>query len=353
MNTSDRPLLKLEGIGKQYGSRQVLDGLHLEVREGERFFILGPSGCGKTTLLRIIAGLDPDHDGSVEIRGETVSGGRAFKPPHQRGIGFVFQDGALWPHLTVEKHLTYGEGASDRRQWHDQLLELCGLADRRKDYPSTLSGGEKQRLALARALSNQPALLLFDEPLRNLDRNLAIELRKAIVEILEQTKTTSIFVTHDQEEALSMAHRVLLMDDEGPVQCGRPEELYHAPATPWAASFFGPVNRFPVKTGAQGKAWTPAGVVETDLPEGTACEVLLRASQLEAFPHGEGVEARVLRHEFHGEVFLLLCEHEGIELHAFSRGFKPNKGTMVRLRICGKPGLIDSGGAHSAGTHST
>jgi len=331
-------VLKLVNISKQFGPTLLFQDVNIEVIQGERFFILGPSGCGKTTLLRIITGLDNDYEGSVEINNTKMDS----IPSHKRKIGFVFQDGALWPHLTVEKHLSYAPGASERKDWNDFLLNLTNLKNRTKDYPSSLSGGERQRLALARALSSKPNLLLLDEPLRNLDRNLALELREAIVEILEKTETTSIFVTHDQEEALSMADRILLLENGGPVQVGSPEEIYNKPATSWVASFFGPVNTFEAITGPGGIVATSLGEFETSLPEGAKCTLVLKAHQVEARSNGDGIEASVKRKIFRGDNIYLICDASGTSLTALSRTMLQDSVKTVRLTVSGEPAIFDS-----------
>ena len=335
------PVLVLKQAGKLFGARTLFQDLNLQVDPGERFFILGPSGCGKTTLLRMIAGLDAQHAGEILINGKTVAGGGAFIPPHKREIGLVFQDGALWPHLTVEKHLTFARGKADRRAWHDYLLKLTGLKNRAKDYPSALSGGERQRLSIARALSFKPALLLFDEPLRHLDRNLALELREAIVEILEETGMSSIFVTHDQEEALSMAHRILLFGEKGPLQTGPPEELYKRPVNPWAAEFFGPVNRFKVRSGPGGEVETPVGRFSTGLQPAMDCELILRASQIRVARSGKGVPARVERRVYHGENVLLICEAGQTRLKAIASEPSPETGEEIYLEAAGEPMIFE------------
>ncbi len=324
-----KPVLEIQDIGKCFGPKRLFSNLSLEVRKGERFFILGPSGCGKTSLLRMIAGLDPVEEGAIRINGRIVAGDGHHVSPFKRGVGFVFQDGALWPHLSIEKHLTYAPGAGARGDWIAFLLRLTGLSDRRKDYPGSLSGGERQRLALARALSCRPSLLLLDEPLRNLDRNLAVVLRKAIIEILEETKTTSIFVTHDQEEALSMAHRILLFGKAGPVQTGAPEELYHQPGNPWAAAFFGPVTRFNVQIEPSGYADTPLGRFPIGLPPATDCELIFRASQLVVRKDGDGLKARVKQRIFQGDRCLLVCQGEGVLLHVLTGWPAPEEGSEV------------------------
>jgi iron(III) transport system ATP-binding protein len=292
----------------------------------------------------MIAGLEKQHAGDILINGKMVAGSETCLPPHKRGIGFVFQDSALWPHLTVEKHLTFARSTTGKGDWHAYLLNLTDLKDRAQDYPSALSGGERQRLSIARALSFKPALLLFDEPLRHLDRNLALELRQAIVDILEETGTTSIFVTHDQEEALSMAHRILLFGEGGPVQTGPPEELFGRPVNPWAAEFFGPVNRFKTRSGPDGEVNTPLGRFPSGLAPGTDCELILRASQIGVNRSGQGVPARVRRRVYHGDKVLLICEAGRARLKALSADPSPKRGEEVYLQAGGEPMIFNMQG---------
>jgi iron(III) transport system ATP-binding protein len=338
-----KTVLQLDSISKRFGSRAVIKEISFDVREGERFFIVGPSGCGKTTILRIVAGLAGSHGGGVTIDGRPVAGAGTFMPPHRRNVGFVFQDGALWPHLTVEKHLYFAKGARENREWTEKILALTGLAHRRTDFPHMLSGGERQRISLARALSGRPRLLLLDEPLRNLDGNLAKEMRAAIIEILDKVKTTAIFVTHDQEEALSMAHRILLLDREGPVQLGTPDEIYNQPATPWAAGFFGQINTFNGRTDDKGALATPLGPVPTGLDGGVECAVLFRPTRLTATAGDEknggngGRAATVRGKSFIGDTILLSCDVEGYCLTASWNGPAPATGDTVFLAATGAP----------------
>jgi len=341
-------VLELQGIGKSYGPRTILRGLALSVTEGERFFVVGPSGCGKTTLLRIIAGLTRNHAGSVVIGGKEMAGKSSFVPPHRRNVGFVFQDAALWPHLTVEKHLYFARSAQENREWTERILELTGLAPRRRDYPHMLSGGEIQRIALARALSGRPRLLLLDEPLRNLDRNLAQEMRAAIIEILDRLGTTAVFVTHDQEEALSMAHRILLMNGERIVQVGTPDEIYNHPADTWAARFFSAANTVRGRAGADGSLATPFGSVATGLEPGTECEAMFRPSHVEVVPEGEGAPAVVLRRTFLGAVTHVAAELDGAVVTAACRGPVPLPGEHVGLRSSAAPLVFAVEGAPPA-----
>ncbi|MCB9930879.1 MAG: ABC transporter ATP-binding protein [Alphaproteobacteria bacterium] len=264
-------------------SRAGVHGISLSVAEGEVLALLGPSGCGKTTTLRLIAGLETPDSGTVALHGAVVSGGRKFLPAEQRRIGFMFQDFALFPHLTVAENVGFGlkrlrNGA--RRDRVMAMLAEVGLTEKADAYPDELSGGQKQRVALARALAPEPSVILLDEPFSGLDASLRQSLRCETVRVLKRTGTTAIMVTHDAEEAMFMADRIALLNDGVIEQVGTPGELYQHPRTPFVAGFFGEVNRFEAVV-QQGSCWTPAGLVETpNLACGTAVEVLVRPDRL-------------------------------------------------------------------------
>ncbi|MNZ42767.1 Sulfate/thiosulfate import ATP-binding protein CysA [compost metagenome] len=238
-----KPYLKLEGIRKQFGDTTVLNNVNLDIREGELVTLLGPSGCGKSTLLRCIAGLTDLNGGQIWLDHKDI----VSLPPRNREIGMVFQSYALFPNLTVSENIQYGmkmRGASKevRRKRSDELLELIDLSDKRDAYPQHLSGGQQQRVALARSLAVQPKVLLLDEPLSALDAKIRKNLRTEIREIQKKFNMTTIFVTHDQEEALILSDRVCLMNKGRIVQQGTPEELYTAPRTEFVAQFMGSYN---------------------------------------------------------------------------------------------------------------
>jgi iron(III) transport system ATP-binding protein len=265
-------------------SQAGVHGIDLTVSDGEIVALLGPSGCGKTTTLRLIAGLEKPDSGSIALRGDLVSDAGRFVSAERRKIGFMFQDFALFPHLTVLENVAFGlthlhNGA--RRARALEVLAEVGLADRADDYPDLLSGGQKQRVALARALAPAPSILLLDEPFSGLDAGLRQSLRAEMVQVLRRLNCTAILVTHDAEEAMFMADRIALMRDGLVEQIGTPAELYHQPATPFAATFFGEVNRFNAIV-QKGECWTPAGMVETPgLACGTAVDVIVRPEQLQ------------------------------------------------------------------------
>lgn len=235
--------LELQGIRKQFGSAAVLNDVNLRIREGELITLLGPSGCGKSTLLRCIAGLTDIDGGRILLESKDI----VHLPPRSRNIGMVFQSYALFPNLTVSENIQYGmrmKGASKeaRRKRAEELLALIDLEDKRDAYPQQLSGGQQQRVALARSLAVQPKVLLLDEPLSALDAKIRKNLRTEIRDIQRRLHITTIFVTHDQEEALTVSDRVCLMNNGRIVQQGTPEELYTSPRTEFAARFMGSYN---------------------------------------------------------------------------------------------------------------
>ena len=235
--------LHIDGAKVSYEGVTVLHSLSLSVEPGEFFCLLGPSGCGKTTLLNLVAGFLPLQAGRVLLGGEDVT----LLPPQHRQIGVVFQSYALYPHMTVGENVGYGLRI---RNWPsakitsrvDEMLSLVQLQDRQRRYPRQLSGGEQQRVAIARALAVKPRLLLLDEPLSNLDARLRSEMRTELARIQRTTGVTTVFVTHDQEEALSMADRVAVLNSGRVEQVGAPHEIYRRPQTPFVASFVGRSN---------------------------------------------------------------------------------------------------------------
>lgn len=239
-------ILKLEGITKQFEHSPcpAVANVTFSLQQGELLGLLGPSGCGKTTLLRIIAGFEHPQSGIVELAGRLVAGCGSWVPPEHRDTGMVFQDYALFPHLTVAKNVAFGLKKSRFlvKQTIKESLALVGLSGRELRYPHELSGGQQQRVALARALAPRPALILLDEPLSNLDVQVRLRLRHEVRSILKQTGTSAIFVTHDQEEALSICDKVGVMNGGRLEQFGTPEEIYTHPATRFVAEFVTQAN---------------------------------------------------------------------------------------------------------------
>lgn len=228
----------------------AVDDLSFSVTEGNIFSILGPSGCGKTTTLRSLAGLEEINSGRIQINGETVSDPSRLisYPPDKREIGLMYQSYALWPHMTVKKNITYALNGRDYQDDNDdrvnQVLELVDLPDIGDRYPNELSGGQQQRVAFARALSYEPDVLLMDEPLSNLDLKQRRQMRTKLVNILDDVKTTTIYVTHDQEEAFEISDEILVMNNGRKAQQGPPEELYKNPTSSFVADFIGEANTF-------------------------------------------------------------------------------------------------------------
>lgn len=242
--------LKINHLSKQYGETSALSDVSIEIADGEFVCILGPSGCGKTTLLRLVGGFEIPSDGFIEYDKKLYSSPNYTVPVEQRNLGMVFQSFALWPNMTVQEHAEFpllrkkyaSMGTAEKKHLIDQTLESVGLNALADRYPDELSGGQKQRVALARAIITKPKILLMDEPLSALDAELKINMRKEIQDIHRMTKATVLYVTHDQNEALAMANRILIMKNGKMEQVGSPEEIYLYPKTPFAATFVGKYN---------------------------------------------------------------------------------------------------------------
>jgi iron(III) transport system ATP-binding protein len=287
--------VRCQELAKAFQDVVAVDGVDLTVAQGQILAVLGPSGCGKTTLLRLIAGFETPDGGSVSIAGKLVAGASTFVPPEKRRVGMVFQSHALFPHLTVEENIKYGVPRASRRNGNDpadHLMALTGLTGLRARHPHELSGGESQRVALARALASRPVFVLLDEPFSNLDADRRVRIREEVRFILKQTGTTAIFVTHDQEEGLFMGDLVAIMRAGKVVQLGKPEEVFHAPATRFVAEFLGHTEFLPATSSPQGLV-TELGTLpqRVALPAGTPLEVGFRADDLTfgADPRGESI----------------------------------------------------------------
>jgi iron(III) transport system ATP-binding protein len=312
--------LTAERVTKRFGSFTALDAVSLEIARGEFVCFLGPSGCGKTTLLRAIAGLDPQDEGRIVQDGRDISA----LPPGRRDFGIVFQSYALFPNLTVRANVGYGLAAAGRaraeiRARVDELLALVGLADQAAKYPAQLSGGQQQRVALARALALSPGLLLLDEPLSALDARVRARLRGEVRELQRRLGITTIMVTHDQEEALTMSDRIVVMNHGRIDQVGSPEEIYSRPATPFVADFVGKMNFIPGRlsgpTSAEVQGRRLVFVHAVDWPPGTAVSVCLRPEDVAVRDVTPGavnrLELRVARMEFIGNHFSTTLEGLG------------------------------------------
>ena len=235
-----------DGRGKSFGALKAVDNVDLSLRAGEIAALLGPSGCGKTTLLRLIAGFECPDFGSIEVAGSTVACETSFTSPEKRGVAMVFQDYALFPHMTVEQNVGYALGRRPDRDRVAKVLKMVGLQGLEARRPEELSGGQQQRVALARALAPTPSVVLLDEPFSNLDASMREHVRGEVRQILRAAGVSALLVTHDQEEeALSLADTVAVMNEGRIEQVGSPEEVYGQPANHWVASFLGEIDALP------------------------------------------------------------------------------------------------------------
>jgi iron(III) transport system ATP-binding protein len=286
--------LRIEGLWKSFGEFQALRNIHLEIGEGEFICFLGPSGCGKTTLLRAIAGLDLQTRGSIFQGEQDIS----VLPPSQRDYGIVFQSYALFPNLTIEQNVAFGlenrkRSRAEIRNRVEELLALIGLSDQARKYPAQLSGGQQQRVALARAIAISPGLLLLDEPLSALDAKVRVHLRHEIKELQRKLGVTTIMVTHDQEEALAMADRIVVMNSGEIEQIGTPLEVYRQPETLFVADFIGETNKYPVVTGRDGAVRLGRFSLQChphDLAAGSQAMAVIRPNDI--IPHGRLIDDR-------------------------------------------------------------
>ncbi|MGC1164538.1 MAG: ABC transporter ATP-binding protein [Solirubrobacterales bacterium] len=244
-HSNETPGLRLRGLRKSFGEVAAVAGLDLDVPEGSTCALLGPSGCGKTTTLRLIAGLEQPDAGTIEIGGERMAGPGRSVPAERRRIGMVFQDYALFPHLDVAANVGYALGRRPDREKVEAALGMVGLGGLGKRNPHELSGGQQQRVALARALVAEPRAVLLDEPFSNLDASLRARVRDEVRAILDEQGVTSVFVTHDQEEALSVADVVAVVNEGRVEQVGTPEGVYSRPVNRWVARFLGEIEVLP------------------------------------------------------------------------------------------------------------
>ncbi|SMF14183.1 iron(III) transport system ATP-binding protein [Tistlia consotensis] len=339
--------LVFDSVSHHYGRLRALDRLSLTVGEGEVVCLLGPSGCGKTTALRLAAGLERLQSGRIEIGGRLVADGGRDLPPEARDVGLMFQDYALFPHLRVGENVGFGLKhlpAAERERRALAALERVGMADYARAWPHTLSGGQQQRVALARALAPGPRLLLLDEPFSGLDQRLRQEVRDATLHLVKASGAATLMVTHEPEEAMFMADRIVLLRAGRLVQVGTPVECYFKPADAFAAGFFGEVNRLAARVEA-GELRTPLAWLPAEgFSEGEAVEILVRPEGIRLLPPGDAagsgkVEARVIAARLLGRSSLvhLSVEPAGaapLHLHARVPGrFLPDDGDIFSLDL--------------------
>lgn len=319
------PLLELTGVNVDFGTTRVLHDLDLTVDRGEFIALLGPSGSGKTTTIRAIAGFTPPSSGSITLDGKELSG----TPIHKRNIGIVFQSYALFPHMTVRDNIAYSLNV---RKWRsdairtrvDELIELVRLGGHADKRPAKLSGGQQQRVALARALAMDPELLLLDEPLSNLDANLRRDVGEEIRRLQQKTGTTTIMVTHDRQEAFSMADRIAVLQDGRIRQLDTPLGIYRSPNSAFMAEFVGAANLLPILPAEPGQApdavRTAIGLLTTKTSLVNAEHVLVRPEDVRITTTGTGLPARVMSRFFYGSTLQLTLQVGDTSLEVSSAG---------------------------------
>jgi iron(III) transport system ATP-binding protein len=331
------PAVSVAGIEKRFGAVDVLHDVSLDVEAGAIVALLGPSGCGKTTLLRIVAGLERPDAGTVRLADRLVAGDGAWVPPEKRRVGMVFQDWALFPHMTVERNVGYGiaKRDADRAGRIAEALELVGLTGLGDRMPGTLSGGQQQRVALARALAPRPSVLLLDEPFSNLDTTLRVQVRGEVHALLTELGVTSVFVTHDQDEAFVLGDHVAVMTGGRIVQAAPPAELYARPASPWVASFVGDANLV-AGSAAGDRADTPVGTVPLASEVTGSVQVLVRPEALR-LAAGDGATVELTEYYGHDTLYVVRTDG-GVQLRVRA-GAAPvaARGDRVSLRYEGPP----------------
>jgi putative spermidine/putrescine transport system ATP-binding protein len=349
IETTAGTTVRFVGVSRLFGTTRALDGLDLDIEPGELLALLGPSGCGKTTALRILAGFDQPSAGSVLVDGADVS----RLPANRRNMGMVFQSYSLFPTMTALENVGFGlrlrrKPLRERQGEAARLLDLVGLTVHARKYPHQLSGGQQQRVALARALAISPRVLLLDEPLSALDAKVREQLREEIRRIQLELGVTTVFVTHDQEEALSIADRVGVMRGGRLEQCAAPAELYDRPATPFVAEFVGTMNRMPATADSRGRVRVGRQLLPLDgepVVAGRAVTVLVRPEAMVVTPDDTG-DAVVVVATFRGPTtrLRLLCS-DGSELLAdvaSHRASDTSAGRRVSVSVLDRPVLLAS-----------
>ncbi len=341
------PTVELHCVVKHFihGDQADVQGLSLIVQRGELLVLLGPSGCGKTTTLRLIAGFEQPDGGTVRVNGQLMADKAQMVPANKRGLGMVFQDYALFPHLTVAGNAAFGlhrMARGERKRRVDEVLQLVGLSELADRHPHTLSGGQQQRVALARALAPRPAVVLFDEPFSNLDAELRQQMRVEVRRILKDSASTAVFVTHDQQEALMLGDRVAVMRRGYVEQVDRPDVVYHQPQTRFVADFLGAADFLPGRV-AVGGLETEIGLLPAAaaLRPGQDVEVMMRPHDLAAEPAAAG-HGLVSAAEFVGDSWQYTVQ---LRSGATVRCLMPHTafyplGTPVALSLAAEHGLV-------------
>jgi iron(III) transport system ATP-binding protein len=308
--------LSFEHVERRYGHALALDDVSLSIAPGEVVCLLGPSGCGKTTLLRIAAGIERPTSGRVLINGQEVAGPNRFVPPEERSVGLMFQDFALFPHLTIINNVAFGLKALPKREALREaraMLTRVGLAHLSDAYPHILSGGQQQRVALARAIVPRPAVLLMDEPFSGLDVQLRDSMQEETLALLRETRATAVIVTHHPEEAMRLADRIAVLRRGRLVQTGTAEDLYNRPAELFVARLFSEINEIAYRARG-GVIATPLGQVPAPgIPEGETAILGLRERGIRVTDAGQGLPGRILHAKFLGDIALLEVGVQGFD----------------------------------------
>jgi iron(III) transport system ATP-binding protein len=331
--------LTFDGVERRYGASLALAGLSLDIAPAEVVCLLGPSGCGKTTLLRVAAGIERPTAGRVLINDQEVAGPDRFVAPEKRNVGLMFQDFALFPHLTILANVAFGLRSlprEDARREALAVLARVGLERYADDYPHILSGGEQQRVALARAIVPRPAVMLMDEPFSGLDVQLRERLQEETIGLLRETRATCLIVTHAPAEAIRLGDRIAVMRSGRLIQAGKAEALYRNPADLFVARLFSEINEIPLSVEG-GALRTPIGTFAVPgLDEGDAAILCIRRRSIRVGPAGKGLPGRVLQARFQGDLAVLEIAAQGFErpLHTLVRESEvPESGREVGLTV--------------------
>ncbi|WP_372366235.1 ABC transporter ATP-binding protein [Candidatus Uabimicrobium sp. HlEnr_7] len=330
--------LQIENLSKTYDKNTVVTDFSLEVAKGEIVALIGESGSGKSTILKMISGFEKPSAGSIEINNETVCSKQVFVEPENRQVAMVFPDHSLFPHLSAEKNIAFAlnkHSRSERKRIVNQMLQLIGLEELRKNKPHQMSSGQLQRIALARSLAFQPKLLLLDEPLSKLDVMLKKRMREEIKQIITQTETTTILVTHDKEDAFVIADRVVVLKDGVTQQMDTPEGIYFKPKNEYVAHFFGRVNTIHAERNGKGYN-TPLGCIQAK-ENGECCRVLIRPENLNIGQQSDdAIPATITKITFYGqqkELQLQLCESQQLITVVIPNYEKVNVGQQLFCKL--------------------